>query len=165
VTWLRLGFVVVGFQLLGASLAGYGLSVVATSVASCSCSVCWRQRAGTVGAAIPRPEFGNPAVRREISAMAACPFSTRCAELLYLTTDNLLIGPLLRRRHGGEVLDRRPLVSAPSFSFLVVPISALTPLFTSMDARGEAERSRQALQRIVGIASVLAVTACLCPAS
>jgi len=86
----------------------------------------------------------------------------QAATVLYLSTDQILIGRFFGPgaiAHYSMGARWFPLV----FGFIVAAIGSLTPLFTSMDARGEMDRSRDAVQRITAIATVLAVPACLAP--
>jgi len=162
VTWLRVGLTVLAFRLMGPSLSVAGIAAIGTAVVSTLLIGIIAQRAGVVGAAFPRPQFGAPDVRRELFRYGGLSLLNQAAELLYLTTDNLLIGRFFGAgavTHYSMGARWYPLI----YTFIVVPITALTPLFTSLDARGEMERARAALRRIVGVASVLGVTVCLVP--
>jgi O-antigen/teichoic acid export membrane protein len=160
--WLRLGFTVLAFQVLAPGLAVYGGAAVGTEMVSLMVMAWLAQRSRVVGSAIPRPEFGSPVVRRELFRYGGLALLSQVAMLLYLGADNLLIG---RFFGAGAVthysLGTRwyPLV----FGFVVTAISSLTPLFTRLDARGELERSRDALRQVAAVASAIAVPACLVP--
>jgi O-antigen/teichoic acid export membrane protein len=162
VSWLRVGLTVLAFRLMGASLSVAGIAGIGTAVVSTILIGILAQRTGVVGAAFPKPQFGAPDVRRELFRYGGLSLLNQAAELLYLTTDHLLIGRFFGAgavTHYSMGARWYPLI----YSFIVVPITAMTPLFTSLEARGERERSKGALRRIVGVAAVMGITVCLVP--
>jgi O-antigen/teichoic acid export membrane protein len=160
--WVRLGLTVLGFHLLMPRLAVFGGAAVGTEIVSLVVLVLFAERARVVRRAIPAPALGDAGIRRELFGYGGLAILFQAAALFYLSTDQLLIGRFFGPgaiAHYAMGTRWFPLV----LGFIVAAISSLTPLFTSMDARGEDERSRDAVRRIVAIASVLAVPACLAP--
>ena len=161
-TWVRLLFTVLGFRLIANSLAVYGGATVATEVVSLLALIVLVQRAHVVRSPFPPPQLGEPAVRRDVFQYGGLMLLFQISAVLYLSTDQLLIGRFfgpVAVTHYSMGARWFPLV----FSFIVAAINSLTPLFTSMDARGEMERSREGLRRVTEVATILAVPACLAP--
>lgn len=160
--WLRLGFTVLGFYLLMPRLAVFGGAAVATEITSLVVLVLFAERARVVRSAIPRPALGTPAIRRELFSYGGLAILFQASIVLYLSTDQILIGRFFGPgavAHYSMGTRWYPVI----FGFIVAAISSLTPLFTSMDARGESERSRDAVRRVVAVACVIAVPTCLAP--
>ncbi len=160
--FVRLTVIVVAFHLLIPSLKVYGASLILIETIPLFALVWMAQRTGVVGSAIPRPDLGNRAIRRELFQYGGLSLLSQAAGLLYVSTDNLLIG----RFYGSAAVTHYSLGTRWSpliLGFLVTSISSLTPLFTQLEARGEAVRSRDALTRVVAITSALAVPFCLVP--
>jgi Na+-driven multidrug efflux pump len=160
--WVRLVITMVALKVFNPSLTVYGGALIGSEFVSFVTLAIFAQRAGVVGAAIPRPEFGSREVRSELFRYGGLAILQQLAALLYVSTDNLLIG----RFYGAAAVTHYsmgtrwyPLIQG----FLIAAIASLTPLFTSFEARGESTRSRMALLRVVDIICVLAVPACLVP--
>ncbi|MBM3285918.1 MAG: hypothetical protein FJY88_00990 [Candidatus Eisenbacteria bacterium] len=160
--WSKLAITVLAFHFFVPSLRVLGGAAIVIEAIPLLVMIWMSQKAGTVGAAIPRPRFGRPEVRRELFRYGGLALLSQAAALLYISTDNLLIG----RIYGTAAVTHYSLGARWSpfiLSFLVTAVYALTPLFTRLDAQGESERSRSALLRVVGVTSALAVPACLVP--
>ena len=160
--WLRVALVVAGLTWIGATLAVYGGTLVVLELLATGAFLLLAARARTVGPALPRPQLGAPDVRRELFRYGGLALLSQSATLLYLSTDNVLIG----RIYGPEAVTAYSLGTrwAPLVQgFLVAIVSGLTPIFTSLEARGETARSREALLRVVRVTAALAVPACLVP--
>jgi O-antigen/teichoic acid export membrane protein len=160
--WVRLGFTVLGFHLLQPRMAVYGGAAVATEIVSIVVLVMFVERARVVRSAVPAPTLGARDIRAELFRYGGFAILFQAATVLYLSTSQLLIGVLFgpdRVAHYSMGARWFPLI----LSFLVTAIGSLTPLFTSLEARGESERSRDALRRLIAASTVIAVPACLAP--
>jgi O-antigen/teichoic acid export membrane protein len=160
--WLRLAVVVIAFGLLAPSLTVYGGSLILIEGILLVALIWMAQRAQVVGAAIPRPDFGNREIRRQLFSYGGLALLSEAAALLYLSTDMLLIG----RFYGPSEVTRYSLGTRWSpmiLGFIAASVTSLTPLFTQLEARGELQRSRRALSRVVAATAALAVPACLVP--
>lgn len=160
--WLRVVLLVAAFHLLAPSLALYGLTLIVAEMAVMFGLAVLAQRAATVGPALPAPALGRSDVRRELLGYGAVALLSQIASLLFLSTDNLLIG----RFYGPESVTTYSLGARwePMIrGFLWAPVIALAPLFTQMEARAQEERSRRSVRRAVALASSVAVPACLVP--
>ena len=160
--WVRVACVMAALAFVGTTLPVYGGALIVVELFGVGALLVLAYRARTVGPAIPRPQLGDRTLRRELFRYGGLALLSQAAVLLYVSTDNLLIG----RFYGSEQVTHYslgarwvPLVQG----FLMAAVSGLTPIFTSMEARGEATRSREALLRVVSVTSALAVPACLVP--
>lgn len=160
--FLRGILVFAGLTWVGASLAVYGGCLVFLELATMTAFLILAWRSGTVGPAVPRPHFGTPPVRRELFRYGGLAMLSQVAMLFYLATDNVLIG----RIYGPASVTAYSLGTrwAPIIQgLLMAMVSGLTPIFTSLEARGETDRGREALLRVVRVTAALAVPACLVP--
>jgi membrane protein EpsK len=159
---VRIPLILIGFHLLAPTLTLYGWIVNLIVVLSLVALMILAERARVVGPAIPRPGLGDASIRRELFSYGGIALLGQGAALLYVTTDNLLIG----RIYGTASvtlysLGARwfPLVRG----FILSIIEPLTPLFTRLEAEAPEERTRAATCRVVAITSALAVPICLVP--
>jgi O-antigen/teichoic acid export membrane protein len=160
--WVRLGITVLAFTLFVPSLKIYGGALIAIEMVPLLVLIWMAQRAGTVGPVIPRVEFGDRVVRKELFQYGGLALLSQAAALLYVSTDNLFIG----RIYGASAVTHYSLGTRWSplvLSFLLAAVYALSPLFTQLEALGQTERSRTALLRVVAVTTALAVPACLVP--
>ncbi len=159
---LKIALVVPAFLVFVPSLTLYGVTVcVAELVVAVTLGI-WSARKRIVVAVFPRPDFGSPALRKSLFQFASLGLVSQAAGILYLATDNLLIGRIYGPAQVTEYsLGTRwaPLISG----FLYAGVSALAPLLTQMDARGEVDRTRRVVLRAVGFSSALGVPLCLVP--
>ena len=160
--WIRLILVLCAFHLLIPSLTVYGGSLLLAEIPAMLFLAWMAQRARTVGPAVPRPGFGDRRIRKALLSYGGVALLSQLAALLYISTDNLLIG----RIYGAAAVTHysfgvrwEPIVR----SLLWTPIVALAPLFTQLEARAEGERSMQAVRRAIALAATLAVPFCLVP--
>jgi O-antigen/teichoic acid export membrane protein len=161
-SWVKLGITFLAFTLWVPNLKVYGAALIAIEVLPLLALIWMAQRAGTVGPAIPRLEFGDRPMRKELFQYGGLALLSQAAGLLYVSTDNLFIG----RIYGPSAVTHYSLGTrwAPLvLSFLLAAVYALSPLFTQLEAQGETERTRSALLRVVAVTSALAVPACLVP--
>jgi O-antigen/teichoic acid export membrane protein len=159
---LKIALVVPAFLVLVPGLTVYGAAVCIAELLVAVTLGIWSARQRVVSAVFPRPEFGSPALRRTLFQFASLGLVSQAASLLYLATDNLLIGRIYGPAQVTEYsLGTRwaPLISG----FLYAGISALAPLLTQMDARGEVDRTRRVVLRAVAFSSALGVPMCLVP--
>jgi O-antigen/teichoic acid export membrane protein len=159
---LKIALVVPAFLVFVPGLTVYGVAVCLAELIVAVAIGLWAARQRVVSSVIPRPEFGSPAVRKTLFQFASLGLVSQAASILYLATDNLLIG----RIYGpGQVTEYSlgtrwaPLIT----SFLYAGVSALAPLLTQMDARGEVDRTRRVVLRAVAFSSALGVPICLVP--
>jgi O-antigen/teichoic acid export membrane protein len=159
---IRIPLILIGFHYLTPTLTLYGWIVNLIMVLSLVTLMVLAQRARVVGPAIPRPGLGDAPIRRELFSYGGIALLGQGAALLYVTTDNLLIG----RIYGTAAvtlysLGARwlPLIRG----FMLSVIEPLTPLFTRLEAEAPEERTRAATCRVVAITSTLAVPVCLVP--
>jgi O-antigen/teichoic acid export membrane protein len=159
---LKVGFVVAAFTLFVPGLTVFGASAALAELVVAVAIGFLSARGHVVSRVIPRPELGAPDVRRELFAFAGLGLISQAAAILYLATDNLLIGRIYGPARVTEYsLGTRwaPLISG----LLYAGVSALAPLLTQMDARGEVDRTRRVTLRAVGFSAALGVPLCLVP--
>jgi O-antigen/teichoic acid export membrane protein len=159
---LRVGLVVPVFLLFVPGLRTYGLALLAAETLSTLMTRFIGARPGVVRSMIPRPDFGSPEVRSALFRFSGIGLVSQAAAILYLTTDNLLIG----RIYGPAQVTEYALGTrwAPMIqSLLWSGIAALMPLFTHMEARGDDERTRAALTRSAAVITAISVPLCLVP--
>lgn len=159
---LRVALVVSAFLIFVPSLRMYGLAIGLTELVVAIAIGVVAARTRTVSAVVPRPDFGSPDVRKELFKFGGLGLVSQAAALLYLATDNLLIG----RIYGPAQVTEYSLGTrwAPMIAgFLWAGISALTPLITQLEARKEDDRSRRVILRAAAVNSALGVPACLVP--
>jgi len=161
-TWLRVGAVIAGLTFVSKTLPVYGTALIVTSSIALGLFIALASRTRLVGAAIPRPYFGDAKLRKEIFTYGGLFLVVQTSSLLYLSADNLLIGAI----YGPGA------VTAYSFGVRWAPIvggfvhslvGPIAPLFTQLEAHGQEDRTRAAILRAVTITSALAVPACLVP--
>jgi O-antigen/teichoic acid export membrane protein len=160
--WIRVALVTGFFALPGPVLPLYGLALVTVEIIGLVQVATSAHRAATVGPIVPRPTLGEPAVRRELFRYGGLALVSQVSVLLYVTTSNLLIG----RFFGAEAVTHFSLGARWNpllLGFMSALTSGLTPLFTSLDARGESDRSRDALLRSLAVTATVAVPLCLTP--
>lgn len=159
---VRIPLILIGFHCLIPTLTLYGWIVNLITLLSLVALVFLAQRARVVGAAIPRPGLGDSTIRRELFSYGGIALLGQGAALLYVTTDNLLIGRIYDTAAvtlyslGARWL---PLIRG----FMLSLVEPLTPLFTRLEAEASDERTRAATCRVVAITSALAVPTCLVP--
>jgi O-antigen/teichoic acid export membrane protein len=158
----RIPLILIGFHLLAPTLTLYGWIVNLIMLLSLVALGILAQRARVVGPAVPAPGLGDRSIRRELFSYGGMALLGQGAALLYVTTDNLLIG----RIYGAAAvtlysLGARwlPLIRG----FMLSLVEPLTPLFTRLEAEAPEERTRAATCRVVAITSALAVPVCLVP--
>jgi O-antigen/teichoic acid export membrane protein len=159
---LKIALVVPAFLILVPSLMVYGaaMCVAELLVAVAIGVVGARQR--IVSSVLPGPYFGSPAIRTALFQFGGLGLISQAAGILYLATDNLLIG----RIYGPAQVTAYSLGTrwAPMISgFLWAGVSALTPLLTQLEARGEVDRTRRVVLRTSSFSSALGVPICLVP--
>jgi len=157
---LRLAFIPAGFLLFRPTLGLYGGIITLLAVLVLLGIAALAEHNKVVGRVVPRPGLGTPAIRRELLSYGGVALLGQGAALLYVTTDNLLIG----RIYGAALvtyysLGARwlPMIS----SFVSSAVNPLTPLFTQLEAQDEDERTRSAVLRTVAVTSALAIPSCL----
>ena len=159
---LKIALVIPAFLIFVPSLTLYWVAIcVAELVVSITVGIV-STRLRVVSSVFPRPEFGSPALRKTLFQFASLGLISQAAGILYLATDNLLIG----RVYGPAQVTEYSLGTrwAPMISgFLAAGISALAPLLTQMDARGEVNRTRRVVLRAAAFSSALGVPICLVP--
>lgn len=160
--WVRIAVIVGAFSLFVPSLRIYGISLIVLEMIPLLVLAWMGQRTGVVGPVLPLPQAGDSSIRRDLFQYGGFALLSEVAGLLYVSTDNLMIG----RIYGIAAVTRYSMGTrwSPLILGLVVSsISSLTPLFTQLEARGETQRSRDALLRVVGLTATLAVPFCLVP--
>lgn len=159
---LRVAFVVPAFLLFVPSLRVYAAAALLAEVVSTATLAVIASRLRVVPHVVPRVEFGDREVRRALFAFSGLGLLSQAAAILYLATDNLLIG----RFYGPATVTEYSLGTrwAPMIQgFLWAGVSALTPLLTQMEARGDFERTRRAVLRSAAIITAIGVPMCLVP--
>lgn len=159
---LRVGFVVPAFLLFVPSLRVYAAAALLAEIAGTVLLGFVAARSRVVPRIVPPLEFGDREVRRALFAFSGLGVLSQVASILYLATDNLLIGGLYGPARVTEYsLGTRwaPMIQG----FLWAGVSALTPLLTQMEARGDLERTRAVVHRAARITSAIAVPVCLVP--
>jgi O-antigen/teichoic acid export membrane protein len=159
---LRLGFVAGAFLLFRPSLALYGIAMSAAELLITAAIGVVGQTRHIVSSVIPRPAVGDAAIRRALFEFGGLGTISQIASLLYLATDNLLIG----RIYGPAFVTEYSLGTrwAPIISgFLWAGVSAIAPLLIQLEAKGHTERSRRAVLRAASLSASLGVPMCLVP--
>lgn len=162
VAWLRLGITFAAFAFLAPTLTTYGGVLVVVEAIPLIGLYFLATRTGVVRSVLPKPDFGDAPLRREMFAYGGYALLAHAAALLYTSADNLMIG----RIYGADQVTHYSLGTrwAPLIlSFLTGSIQSLTPLFTELEAKGEIERARAALLRVVKLTTAIAVPCCLVP--
>jgi len=159
---LKIALVVPAFLIFVPSLTVYGVAICIGELIVASAIGVVSARKRIVSSVFPRPEFGSPALRKALFQFASLGLVSQAAAILYLATDNLLIG----RIYGPALVTEYSLGTrwAPMITgFLYAGVSALAPLLTQMDARGETDRTRRVVLRAAAFSSALGVPVCLVP--
>ncbi len=160
--WVRVLFVVPAFLLFVPSLRVYATAALLAEVAATVTLAVIASREHVVDHILPRFDPGDPEVRRQLFAFSGLGLLSQAAAILYLATDNLLIGRIYGTATVTEYsLGTRwmPMIQA----FLWAGVSALTPLLTQMEAKGDMERTRRAVLRSSAIITAIGVPMCLVP--
>lgn len=160
--WVRLAVVFAAFHYLVPSLTNYGGSLLVAEIPAMLLLGWMAQRTGTVGAAVPKPGLANREVRKEMLSYGGVAVLAQVAALLYISTDNMLIGRIYGPAavtHYSLGVRWEPIVR----SFLWTPIVALAPLFTQLEAHAQNGRSLSAVRRSIALATTLAVPFCFVP--
>ncbi|MBD3160759.1 MAG: oligosaccharide flippase family protein, partial [Candidatus Latescibacteria bacterium] len=160
--WIRLGVVFAAFTAFVPTLTVYGGTLVLAEIPAMLILAVLAQRSGLAGPVVPRPGLGDREVRREMLSYGGVALLSQVAALLYISTDNMLIGRIYGPgavTHYSLGVRWEPIIRG----FLWTPIVALAPLFTQLEARSESDRSRQAVRRSVALAASLSVPFCLVP--
>lgn len=160
--FLRVGFVVPAFLLFVPSLRVFAAAVLLAELCGTLLVAFAASREKVVPTIVPRPDFGTPEIRRALFTLSGFGVLSQVASILYLATDNLLIGGLYGPARVTEYsLGTRwaPMIQG----FLWAGVSALTPLLTQMEARGDLERTRGVVIRATRIITAVAVPMCLVP--
>ena len=134
-TWGRLGLTFLALSLLVPTLRVYGFALVLAQLVSVAALVILAQRTQVVGPVLPRPQLGSPQLRRELFSYGGLALLSQAASLLYVSTDNILIG----RLYGVSAVTHYSLGTrwAPIITgFMGATMSGLMPMFTSFEARG-----------------------------
>lgn len=159
---LKIALVVPAFLIFVPSLTVYGVAMcIAELVVAIAIGIVGAGKR-VVSSVLPRPEFGSPELRKALFQFASLGLISQAAAILYLATDNLLIG----RIYGPARVTEYSLGTrwAPMITgFLYAGVSALAPLLTQMDARGEVDRTRRVVLRAAAFSSALGVPVCLVP--
>lgn len=159
---LKIVLVVPAFLVFVPSLTVYGVVACISELLVAVVIGLWSARQRVISSVFPRPEFGSPVLRKSLFQFASLGLVSQAAAILYLAADNLMIG----RIYGPAQVTAYSLGTrwAPLISgFLYAGVSALAPLLTQMDARGEVDRTRRVVLRAVAFSSALGVPMCLVP--
>ena len=159
---LRVAFVVPAFLLFVPSLRVYAAAALLAEIVATAALAVIASRQQVVEHILPPPEFGDREVRKALFAFSGLGLLSQAAAILYLATDNLLIG----RIYGPARVTEYSLGTrwAPMIQgFLWAGVSALTPLLTQMEAQGDLERTRRAVLRSGAIITAIGVPMCLVP--
>ena len=159
---LRVALVVPAFLIFVPSLSLYGATVCVLELLVAVGLGLASARARVVRHVVPAPDFGTAELRGTLFRFGGLGLVSQVASILYLATDNLLIGGLWGSARVTEYsLGTR---WAPMITILLsTGISAMTPLLTALEARGDERRSRDMVQRAAAINAALAVPLCLVP--
>lgn len=160
--WIRLAIVTAAFTLFGPHLPVYGAALVTVELIGMLTLAVLGQRRGTVGPVLPAFQLGTPAVRGDLFRYGGFALLSQVAVLLYVAADNLFIG----RLYGPAAITHYSLGArwTPIVLGLIFALtSGLTPLFTMLEAKGEAGRSREALLRTVAVMTAVSVPLCFTP--
>lgn len=159
---LKVALVVPAFLVFVPSLTLYGVAVCVMELLVAVGMGLASARARVVPHVLPAPDFGTAELRGTLFRFGGLGLVSQVAGILYLATDNLLIGGLW----GSVKVTEYSLGTrwAPMITILLsTGISAMTPLLTALEARGDARRSRGMVQRAAAVNSALAVPLCLVP--
>lgn len=159
---LRVVFVVPAFMLLVPGLRVYAGAALLAEVCSTLLLAAVAARGKVVPAILPRPDFGDRAIRRALFTFSGLGLLSQAAAIFYLATDNLLIGWLYGAGRVTEYsLGTRwaPMIQG----FLWAGVSALTPLLTQMEAQGDLPRTRAVVLRAARVTTAVAVPMTLVP--
>lgn len=159
---LKAALVVPAFLLFVPTLSLYGATVCVVEVLMAVGVAVVGARAHVVPHVVPAPDFGSRDVRNTLFRFGGIGLVSQVAGILYLATDNLMIGGI----YGSEYVTRYSLGTrwAPMITILLsTGLSALTPLLTQLEARGEEHRSRNMVLRAASVNSALGVPLCLVP--
>jgi O-antigen/teichoic acid export membrane protein len=159
---LKAALVVPAFLLFVPSLTLYAGTVCVVELLIALGIAAVGARTRVVPRIAPAPDFGSPEVRGTLFRFGGLGLVSQVAGILYLATDNLLIGGI----YGSEYVTSYSLGTrwAPMITILLsTGISALTPLLTQLEARGEEHRSRDMVLRAASVNSALGVPLCLVP--
>lgn len=159
---LRVAFVVPAFLLLVPSLRVYAGAALLAELAGTLLVATVAARGHVVPSIVPRPTFRDREVRNALFAFSGLGVLSQVASILYLATDNLLIGGIYGPARVTEYsLGTRwaPMIQG----FLWAGVSALTPLLTQMEAKGDLERTRDIVVRASRVTTAVAVPMCLVP--
>jgi O-antigen/teichoic acid export membrane protein len=158
----RIALVVPAFMLFQPSLRVYAGAALAGEIMFTTALGVLATRQKVVPAVLPKLDFGTPEVRRALFRFSGLGLLSQAAAILYLATDNLLIG----RIYGAARVTEYSLGTrwAPMIQgFLWAGVSALTPLLTQMEAQGDVERTRRVVLRSAAIITAIGVPMCLVP--
>ncbi len=159
---LKAALVVPAFLLFVPSLSLYGATVCIVELLMALGVAFVGARAHIVPHVAPPPDFGSREVRNTLFRFGGLGLVSQVAGILYLATDNLMIGGI----YGSEYVTRYSLGTrwAPMITILLsTGLSAVTPLLTQLEARGEEHRSRNMVLRAAAVNSALGVPLCLVP--
>jgi O-antigen/teichoic acid export membrane protein len=159
---LKVALVVPAFLLFVPSLTLYSGTVCAVELLMAAGLAVVSARTGVVPRVAPAPDFGTRDVRNTLFRFGGLGLVSQVAGILYLATDNLMIGGI----YGSEYVTRYSLGTrwAPMITILLsTGLSALTPLLTALEARGEEHRSRSMVLRAASVNAALGVPLCLVP--
>jgi O-antigen/teichoic acid export membrane protein len=159
---VRLVFVAGAFLLFRPSLALYGIAMSLVELVITGAIGVVGHTRHVVSSVVPRPAAGDAAMRRTLFEFGGLGTVSQVAAILYLATDNLLIGRIYGPAFVTEYsLGTRwsPIISG----FLWAGVSAMAPLLTQLDARGDTARSQRAVLRAAGLSAALGVPMCLVP--
>jgi O-antigen/teichoic acid export membrane protein len=157
---LRLLLIPAAFWLLRPSLTAYSVAMIVLAVQILLTMGVLARRANVVGPAVPAPGLGDREIRRDLFSYGGLALLGQGAALLYVTTDNLMIG----RIYGTAAVTLyslgarwMPMVNG----FVAALVQPMTPLFTKLEAAAEEERTRSAVLRSVAVTSALSIPCCL----
>ena len=159
---VRLLLALLAFSLLVPSLTLYAVVLILVQLLALAATAVLGHFSRVVGSVFPKPSLGSREMRRELFSYGGLAVLAQAASLLYVTTDNLLIGQFYGTAavtfysFGARWM---PLVRG-ALSAMIRP---LAPLFTQLEGTGEEERSRRGLRRAVAAAAAMAVPVCLVP--
>lgn len=159
---LRLVIMGTAFTVLDPSLQLYGFLLIAVTV-TLTLGMAWlAERAQTVGHAIPALDLGTRPIRRELFSYGGLALLGQIGELLWMASDNLLIGRLFGPAQvalysfGARWM---PLLRTSGTSIL----RSVQPLFTKLEAEKTEARSRRATEQMMALAAGVSVPVCLVP--
>ncbi len=159
---MRIVFVIPAFLLFEPSLRLYGLAALLSELVGTIAMLMLGSRQSVVQHMIPKIDFGEQSIRGELFRFSGLGMLSQAAAILYLATDNLLIGRFYGPARVTEyALGTRwaPMIQA----FLWAGVSALMPLFTRMEVKGDIERTKTALLKSSAVITAIGVPLCLVP--